>query len=288
MGDKVIDEDYHLSNGVEIPKLGLGTWLIDEDRVAGAVRQAIDIGYRHIDTAEAYGNERGVGRGVRESGLPRSALFVTTKLAAEAKTYDQAAQAIEGSLRDLDLDYIDLMIIHSPQPWDDFRGGNYDEGNRQAWKALEEAYESGSIRAIGVSNFTQADIENILSSCTVRPMVNQVLMHIGHTPLDLMDYCHREGILMEAYSPVAHGAILDDPKVSAKAARYGVTPARLCIRYDLQLGALPLPKAENPGHMRENVDVDFDISADDMEALKCMTSFGGYGKDERFPVFSGK
>ena len=154
----ILDETYTLSNGVEVPKLGLGTWFIDDDRAAQAVRDAVRIGYRNLDTAQAYGNERGVGEGVRTSGVAREELFVSTKLAAEIKAYDEAVAAIDGSLAAMGLDYVDLMLIHAPQPWADFRGGDYSEGNRQAWRALEEAYEAGKLRAIGVSNFLQEDL----------------------------------------------------------------------------------------------------------------------------------
>ncbi|CAM5338721.1 hypothetical protein STENM327S_03046 [Streptomyces tendae] len=199
----VLDETYALSNGVEIPKLGLGTWFIDDDRAAEAVRAAVGIGYRNIDTAQAYGNERGVGEGVRTAGVPRDELFVSTKLAAEIKDYDRAVDAIDGSLEKLGTEYIDLMLIHSPQPWDDFRGGDYAEGNRAAWRALEEAYQSGRIRSIGVSNFQQEDLENVLRDAKVVPHVNQLLVHAGNTPSQLLDYCEGKQILVEAYSPMA-------------------------------------------------------------------------------------
>ena len=218
------------------------------------------VDYRNIDTAQAYGNERGVGEGVRTSGAAREELFVSTKLAAEIKDYAGALAAIEGSLSTLGLEYIDLMLIHSPQPWDDFRGGDYAEGNREAWRELEEAYEAGKIRSIGVSNFQQHDIENILSSGTVHPHVNQLLVHAGNTPSELLDYCESRDILVEAYSPIAHGAILQNAEVQAMAERYGVTVPQLCIRYTLQLGTVSLPKTVNPEHMRSNADVDFEIS----------------------------
>lgn len=234
----MLNETYTLANGVTIPKLGLGTWFIDDDKAAGTVREAVKLGYRHIDTAQAYGNERGVGEGVRTCGVPREELFVTTKLAAEAKTYEEAAEAIDGSLEKLGLDYIDLMLIHSPQPWSDFRGGDYAEGNKEAWRAMEDAYKAGKLRAIGISNFKEEDIENILSSCTIAPMVNQLLVHIGNTPEKLMQYCEEKQILTEAYSPVAHGEILKSPQVAEAAEKYGVTVPQLCIRYTLQLGAV--------------------------------------------------
>lgn len=284
----ILEENYTLSNGVKIPKLALGTWFISDDTVADAVRKAVKIGYRHIDTAQAYENERGVGEGIRTCGVSREELFVTTKLAAEAKTYDEASMAITGSLEKLGLDYIDLMLIHSPQPWNDFRGGDYSEGNREAWRALEDAYKGGKIRAIGVSNFKEQDVENILSSCTVAPMVNQLLVHIGNTPLELMEYCKEKQILVEAYSPVAHGEILKSPEVAEMAEKYKVTVPQLCIRYDLQLGTVPIPKTANPAHMKDNADVDFAISDQDMETLKQLKPLKDYGEFSAFPVFSGK
>lgn len=283
----ILNENYTLANGVEIPKLGLGTWFIDDDRAADAVRAAIDVGYRNIDTAQAYGNERGVGEGVRTSRVPRQDLFVSTKLAAEIKDYDRAVAAIDGSLKTMGLEYIDLMLIHSPQPWADFRGGDYAEGNREAWRALEDAYGAGKLRSIGVSNFQQNDVENILSSATVAPHVNQLLVHAGNTPTELLDYCASTNILVEAYSPIAHGEILTNPTVRAMAERYGVSVPQLCIRYTLQLGTVSLPKTANPEHLRANAEVDFEISVADMTALRDLRAHD-YGEHSVFPVYSGK
>ncbi|WP_019357182.1 aldo/keto reductase [Streptomyces sp. AA1529] len=283
----ILDETCTLSHGVEIPKLGLGTWFIDDDQVAEAVRAAVEIGYRNIDTAQAYGNERGVGEGMRTSGVPRDELFVSTKLAAEIKDHDQAVAAIDGSLERLGLDRIDLMLIHSPQPWDDFRGGDYAQGNRAAWRALEEAHQAGRIRAIGVSNFQQQDLENIQQGATVVPHVNQLLVHAGNTPSDLLDYCESKQILVEAYSPIAHGAILQHAEVRAMAEKYGVSVPQLCIRYTLQLGAVSLPKTANPAHMRSNAEVDFRISGADMDVLRDLRDVD-YGEHSVFPVYSGK
>ncbi|MGO4455308.1 aldo/keto reductase [Arthrobacter sp. RAF14] len=264
----ILNERYTLENGVEVPKLGLGTWCIDDEHVADVVRAGIEIGYRSIDSAQAYANERGVGEGIRTSGVPREQLFVTTKLAAEIKDYHQAVVAIEESAKTLDLEYIDLMLIHAPQPWHDFRGGDYAEGNRLAWRALEEAYRAGTVRAIGVSNFLQEDVENILESCTVRPMVNQILVHSGNTPTELIEYCKSQRLLIEAYSPIAHGQILTNGDIVSMAAWYGVSVAQLCIRYTLQLGAVSLPKTTSPEHMRSNSELDFEISTEDMAALR--------------------
>lgn len=283
----ILNESYTLANGIEIPKLGLGTWFIDDNKAANAVKAAIEIGYRNIDTAQAYGNQRGVGEGVRTSDVAREELFVSTKLAAEIKDYDGAVAAIDGSLEKLGLEYIDLMLIHSPQPWDDFRGGEYADGNRQAWRALEDAYKDGKIRAIGVSNFQQQDLENILKSATVVPHVNQLLVHAGNTPTDLLAYCANKDILVQAYSPIAHGEILKNAEVRALAEKYGVSIPQLCIRYTLQLGTVSLPKTANPERMRSNAEVDFVIADDDMAALREL-QYVDYGEHSVFPVYSGK
>jgi diketogulonate reductase-like aldo/keto reductase len=282
----ILEETFTLSNGVAIPKLGLGTWMIADDAVADVVRNAAEIGYRHFDTAQAYANERGVGEGLRASGVPRDRLFVTSKLAAECKSYTEARDRIDGSLRALGLDTIDLMLIHSPQPWSQFRQDeHFLEGNREAWRALEEAYGAGKLRAIGVSNFERVDLDNIIDNAAVKPMVNQILTHVGSTPFDLIDYARSHGILVEAYSPVAHGAVLNDGELIALASSHGVSVAQLCIRYCLQLGLLPLPKTMNPAHMRANADMEFTISEADMASLKATDNKMEYGEAGRFPVF---
>ena len=283
------DETFSLANEVTIPKLGLGTWLIDDSAVAQIVRDAIDIGYRHIDTAQAYGNERGVGEGLRASGVARDAVFVTTKLAAECKTFAEAREQIDGSLQALGLDYIDLMLIHSPQPWADFREGeHFLEGNLEAWRALEEAYQAGKLRAIGVSNFEAADLDNLFDHGSVAPMVNQILAHVGNTPFDLIDYSRSKGMLVEAYSPVGHGAALKDGRLIALADKYGVGVAQLCIRYCLQLDLLPLPKSTSAEHIRDNAAIDFVISDEDMAALRDADDRTDYGQASAFPVFGKK
>jgi diketogulonate reductase-like aldo/keto reductase len=282
----VLSETYQLSNGVETPKLGLGTWFIDNDAAADAVVEAVKLGYRHIDTAQAYGNERGVGEGIKAADVDREDLFITTKLAAEIKTYDEAKSAIAQSLKDLDLDYIDLMIIHSPQPWNNFQEDDrFFEGNLEAWKALGEAYEEGKLRAIGVSNFEQEDLENTLNNGTVKPMVNQVLAHISNTPFNLIKFCQDNDILLQAYSPIAHGELLKNKEVAKIAEKYDVSIPQLSIRYTLQLGLLPLPKTANPEHMKTNADVNFTISDEDMETLKNVESIKDYGEARDMPVF---
>jgi len=284
-----LNETYTLSNGKRIPKLGLGTWFIDDSKAAQAVRNAVGIGYRLIDTAQAYGNERGVGEGIRSCGVPRNELFIGSKIAAELKTYDEAARSIDATLERMGLDYLDQMIIHSPQPWREFRiEKRYFEENREVWRALEDAYEKGKVKAIGVSNFLKDDLGNITANCRIKPMVNQILLHIANTDMELVDYCNANGILIEAYSPIAHGEALKNPAITAMATEYNTTPAQLCIRYAIQLGTVELPKTDNPEHMKSNADVDFEISGDDMDALIHMERIQSYGDFDIFPVFSGK
>ena len=285
----ILNETYTLANGMTIPKLGLGTWFIDDDKAAQAVREAVKLGYRLIDTAQAYGNERGVGEGVRTCGLPREQLFVASKVAAELKDYDSAAKSIDETLNKMGLDYLDQIIIHSPQPWTEFRvEKRYFEENRAVWRALEDAQAAGKVKVIGVSNFLRDDLENLLSDCRARPMVNQILLHISNTDKDLVDYCKEQNIQVEAYSPIAHGEALKNPAITAMAEKYGVSVPQLCIRYVLQLGAVALPKTADPGHMRSNAAVDFAISPEDMETLRSMERLTDYGDYNGFPVFSGK
>lgn len=285
----VLNENYTLSNGVKIPKIGLGTWLIPDGEAAQAVRDAVAMGYRHIDTAQAYGNERGVGEGVRTCGIPREEIFVTSKVAAEHKTYESAAKSIDESLAKLGMDYIDLMIIHCPQPWAEFRGERrYFTENKVVWRALEKAYKDGKIKAIGVSNFLVDDLENILDGCEVKPMVNQILTHITNTPLELINFCREHDVLCEAYSPIAHGEALKNRLILSVAEKYSVTPAQLCVRYALQLGMVVLPKTSNPEHMKNNADIEFEISAEDMDILELAEKIKDYGEHSYFPVFSGK
>lgn len=285
----VLNENYTLSNGVKIPKIGLGTWLIPDGEAAQAVRDAVEMGYRHIDTAQAYGNECGVGEGVRTCGVPREEIFVTSKVAAEHKTYESAAKSIDESLAKLGMDYMDLMIIHCPQPWAEFRGERrYFTENKEVWRALEKAYKDGKVKAIGVSNFLVDDLENILDGCEVKPMVNQILTHITNTPLELINFCREHGILCEAYSPIAHGEALKNRLILSVAEKYSVTPAQLCVRYALQLGMVVLPKTSNPEHMKNNADIEFEISAEDMDILELAEKIKDYGEHSYFPVFSGK
>ena len=286
----MFNKSMKLHNGVMIPQLALGTWLIDDDKVTDAVKSALQMGYRHIDTAQAYGNERGVGEGVRQSGIPRDEIFITSKVAAEHKSYESAAKSIDDTLALMKMDYLDMMIIHSPQPWKEVNQSEnrYKKENQEVWRALEDALEAGKLRAIGVSNFLEEDVQNILKTARIKPQVNQILAHISNTPLDLIQYCQNEGIVVEAYSPVAHGEALKNPKIVAMAKKYGVSVAQLCIRYCIQLDMIVLPKTANPDHMRENADLDFEISQEDMKELLAIDKIQDYGEASFFPVYGGK
>lgn len=286
----IFEETYTLNNGVEIPKFALGTWLLDDQQAKEAVKEALNMGYRHVDTAQAYGNEVGVGQGIVASNVKREDVFVTSKVAAEHKDYESTAQSIDETLKKLGLDYIDMMIIHSPQPWVEVNQSDnrYLKENKEVWKALEDAYQAGKIKAIGVSNFQQEDIENLLEDCRIQPMVNQILAHVSNTPLKLIEYCQSQGIQVEAYSPIGHGEVLKNEEIQKMADKYNVSVPQLCLRYDLQLGLVVLPKTGNPDHMRSNAKVDFTIEDSDMEILKNIETIKDYGDSSFFPVFGGR
>jgi diketogulonate reductase-like aldo/keto reductase len=262
-----LTDTFTLANRVEIPKIGFGTWQIPEGaETYDAVAAALRAGYRHIDTARAYGNEASVGRAVRDSGIPRDQIFVTTKLPAEIKDYDRAIASFEATERALDLGPADLYLIHAPWPWSQV-GQDCRAGNIAVWRAMEEFYSAGRVRSIGVSNFTGADLESLMSASTVTPLVNQIRYFIGHTQADVTAYCTEHRILVEGYSPLATGAILDNPQVGEIAQKYGRSVAQLCIRYLLEHDVLPLPKSTTPSRIVENADVDFAISAADLTYL---------------------
>lgn len=280
-------KNYELNNGTKIPSIGLGTWLISNDKVSDVVKTAIDIGYRHIDTAQAYENEVGIGLGIKESNVDRKELFITSKIRAEYKDYESAKKSIDDSLKRLGLDYIDLMIIHAPQPWDEFRitNNNYYKENKEVWKALEDAYKEGKVKSIGVSNFHDYDLKNIMEDCRIKPMINQILVHVGQTPFELIEFCKKNNILIEAYSPIAHGEANKIKEVNELAKKYNKTFAQICLKYCINLGTIVLPKASSLEHLKSNIDLDFEISVEDMKILKELKSFSDYGEHDFFPVF---
>ncbi len=270
----ILDEVYRLSNGVRIPKVALGTWQTPDDVAADAVVAAIDAGYKHIDTAAVYGNERGVGEGLKlaleKTGIHRESIFLTSKIPAEVKSYKGAEQSIQESFERLATPHIDMMLIHWPKPWIEMKCPNapsYNTENLEVWRAMEEAYEVGKIRCLGVSNFSIDDIKNIQDNCKVQPVVNQIRVHIGHVPLELIEYCRCNGIRVEAYSPNATGRLMNVPAVCEMAKKYGVSVPQLANRFCLQLNLVTLPKSTHADRIIENGKLDFEISADDMNEL---------------------
>ncbi|KRM55242.1 aldo/keto reductase [Lacticaseibacillus sharpeae] len=266
----IITDPFTLPNGVKIPQVGFGTWQIPAGDVAyTSVANALKAGYRHIDTATAYRNEASVGAAIRDSGIARDQIFVTSKLPAEAKTYADAAKAIDESLTKLDLGYIDLYLIHAPWPWAEL-GADYKEGNAEAWRAMEDAYDAGKFRAIGISNFNVADQEYLYAHSRITPMALQLQFYIGYREAANVDCARAHGLLVEGFSPLATGFLFGNQDVAAIAGHYDVTVAQLAIRYVLQNGIVPLPKAIGADHVVENTKLDFIISPADMAALNAM------------------
>ena len=258
-----------LRNGVEMPRLGFGTYKTPEGEVAEAsVLAALEAGYRHIDTAAFYGNEGGVGRAIRKSGIPREEIFVTTKVWNTQRGYEKAKASILASLERLGLDYVDLCLIHWPAIPKQFN--NWEELNLDTWKAFRELHCLGKIRAIGVSNFKPRHLEALMKT-DVPPMVNQIECHPGQPQKETIAWCQERGILVEAWSPMGRGKLLDHPLLAEMAARYGVSVAQLCIRWCLQRDIVPLPKSVTPDRIRENAKVfGFAITAEDMAILTGM------------------
>ena len=262
-----LNETFTLNTGAAIPKIGFGTWQIPNGSdTYSSVAAALKNGYRHIDTALVYGNEVSVGQAVRDSGIARSELFITTKLPAELKSYSQALEAFETSMENLGLGYVDLYLIHAPWPWAE-KGADYRKENGEVWKAMEEIYKSGRAKAIGVSNFVVSDLQALFETAEVMPAVNQIRYFIGNKQDDTVALCTQKGILVEAYSPLATGAILQNDKIIAIAQKYDKTVAQISLRFVIQNDLLPLPKSKNEDRIKQNSDLDFEISAEDMQYL---------------------
>ena len=268
------NEFYTLNNGVKIPAIGFGTWQIAEGEEGyNSCLWAIESGYRHIDTAAAYGNEQSVARAIADSGIQREDVFITTKLPADIKDREGAIASFENSLKNLSTDYIDLYLIHAPWPWSDV-GSDHTSGNIEVWKAMIELYRAGRIRAIGVSNFHPQDMEALIEATGIVPAVNQIRYFIGNTQNAIYDYCKEKGILVEAYSPLATGALVEHSELVALAEKYGVSIPQLCIRFCIENGTLPLPKSVNRERIGANLEVNFKIEKEDMDALNALYHIG--------------
>lgn len=262
-----LTDTYKLNNGVEIPVIGFGTWQTPNGQVAEeSVLAALNSGYRHIDTAAAYGNEESVGVAIKKSGINRYELFVTTKLWNSDHGYQNTKKAIDTSLEKLDLDYLDLYLIHWPNPA--AMRDNWAELNAESWQAMEEAVQAGKIRAIGVSNFRKHHLDELLKTAEIKPVVNQNYLNPSDMQEDLVKYNDSLGILNEAYSPLGTGGLLSNEVVNGIAEKYGKSPAQILIRWSLNHNFLPLPKSVHPDYIKANADVfDFDIEPEDMKKL---------------------
>jgi len=271
-----VSKVYKLSNGVEIPSVGFGTWQAENGEIAvQSVLNAIKAGYRHIDTAQGYGNEESVGIAIKECGIAREDLFITTKLTNSEHGYEKTLAAFEESMRKLDLEYLDLFLIHWPNPIA-FRD-NWQEANAGSWKAFEELYQAGRIRAIGLSNFHPHHIEELMKTVTITPMVNQIRLCPGDTQDTIVDYCREKNILLQAYSPLGIGKIFEVPKMQELAEKYGKSIAQICIRWSLQRGYQPLPKSVTVERIKENLEVfDFELEAADVQLIADLKGCVGY------------
>ncbi len=272
-------DTYKLYNGVEIPCIGFGTWQTPSGDVAvSSVRCAIESGYRHIDTAQAYRNEESVGIGIKEAGVPREELFITTKIGNPNHTYDLTLSSFDESLKKLGLDYLDLLLIHWPNP-KKYRE-QWPGAVQETWKAMEKLYNDGLVRSIGISNFRPHHIEALMQTATIKPMVDQIRLCPGNTQDTVVDYCRANGILLEAYSPLGVGAVFQVPEMQALAEKYGRSIAQICIRWSLQRGYLPLPKSVTPSRIADNLKVfDFELTEGDVKLMAGLTGCAGLDDD---------
>ncbi|WP_315110777.1 aldo/keto reductase [Clostridium intestinale] len=271
-----MSDDFILSNGYKIPCVGFGTWQTPDGATAvTSVKAALSAGYKHIDTATVYGNEKSVGTGIAESKVSREELFVTSKVWNKDRGYEKTIAAFNKTLSDLGLDYLDLYLIHWPANAKQF--SNWDELNLETWRAMTELYKEGKIRAIGVSNFLPHHLKSLMKT-EIPPMVNQIEFHPGQMQNETMDYCKKHNMLVEAWSPLGTGRMLSNETLKEISAKYNKSVAQLCIRWCLQNEVLPLPKSVTPSRIKENTEIfDFVISDEDMSTINSMEYCGGSG-----------
>lgn len=266
-------ENIKLNNETYIPSIGFGTSLVTGDECTQIIKKAIEVGYRHIDTASAYENEVEIGNAIRQSKIDRKELFVTSKVWKDAMGYENTLKSFEKSLKNLGLEYIDLFLIHWPR--------NNDENlNIETWKALEKIYKDGKAKAIGVSNFLKHHLEALLPNCEICPMVNQIEFHPGLTRQETLEYCREKNIVVEAWAPLGKGKMLSNETLIDIAQKYNKSTAQLCLKWCLQNNVIPLPKSENEGRMKQNLDLfDFEITEEDMNTINNMEFFAGSDMD---------
>jgi len=278
-------KSFELNNGIDIPAIGFGTWQIPEGEEAyQAVKEALKVGYTHIDTAAIYGNEKSVGRAIKDIGIARDTLFITTKLWNTERGYDKTIAAFEKSLADLGLEYIDLYLIHWPANESQFE--NWATINAETWKALEYLYQQGKVKAIGVSNFPKDYLANLLETVTIVPAVNQIEFHPGYLQQETVDLCKSNGILVQAWSPLGSGRILKDETLIDLAEKKDTSVGQICIKFALSQGILPLPKSTNPLNIKRNLTVDnFDLTEEDIRTIRELPPMGFSGSDPKKVAF---
>ena len=270
-------ERYVLNNGVEIPAVAFGTYKAADGKSADVIRAAIGAGYRYFDTASFYGTETYLAEAIRESGIPRREFFIASKLWKDEMGYENVKSAFERTLNNLRTDYLDLYLIHWPLPEPGYK--EWRQLDKETWRAMEELYEAGKIRAIGLSNFLPHHIENILKDCRVRPAVDQIEYHPGYSQEAVVNYCRERGILVQAWSPIGRNRVLDEPLVKELAAKYDVSPAQICLKFAVQRNIIPLPKSSSEDRMRENLDLySFELEQDDIWRLSTMPQTGWSGE----------
>lgn len=270
----ISEKGFVLENGVELPFLGFGTYKVTE-QTEQIISDALETGYRHLDTARMYGNEKEIGNAIKNSGIPRRELFLTSKVWKDDLGYDNTLRSFEASLNDLGVQYLDLFLIHWPQS---APNADWKPTLTKTWKALERLYDEGAVAAIGVSNHLPHHLLHILKDANVRPMVNQIEFHPGYAQPATAQFCVNQGIQVEAWSPLGRAKMLDDPLILEMAKKYGKTPAQICLRFCLQNNVLPLPKSSSPKRMQENLDIfDFDLEMEDMYRLMTMPQTGWSG-----------
>jgi diketogulonate reductase-like aldo/keto reductase len=274
-----MSDTYTLNNNIQIPTLGYGTFQTPDDETgAEAIANAIQIGYRHIDTAQSYKNEKSVGAAIKLANIARQDLFITTKIANSINGFDNTILSLDESLNNLGIDYIDLVLIHWPSP-QRFRD-QWQSRNREVWRALESYYAQGKIKAIGISNFKSHHLSELLKTATVIPAVNQIRLCPGDVDVETVDVCRQHNMLLEAYSPLGQGLIFGVDEIQAIADKYHKNPAQIALRWSLQMGFLPLPKSVTAERMRANMDIfDFQLSDSDVERLTNLTGKSGESKD---------
>lgn len=268
---------FTLANGVEIPAVGFGTYKAADGQDEAVISEAIRQGYRHLDTASAYLNEEAVGKAVRESGIPREEFFITSKVWRSRLGYESTRKEFETSLKKLGTDYLDLYLIHWPLPDPEYK--DWKQLDKETWRAMEELYQAGKVRAIGLSNFLPHHIDNILEDCTVRPAVDQIEYHPGYSQEAAVQYCKERNILVQAWSPIGRQRVLEEPLVLELAGKYAVSPAQICLKFAVQRGIIPLPKSSSVERMKENLDLySFEMEREDIWRLATMPQAGWSGE----------